>query len=313
MSSTKKAKEVNAESEAGEVEKVESAPVQETPVQETVQAAAVAAPQDKKSGSCLKIAIILAVVFFLLILCSGMIFGLYWFVIRDKPAEEDDVSEKQSCTYNGEEYDDGEGFPSDDGCNSCSCTDGKVACTLMACEDETTTSTTSTAQETIKDVTFSLLGDEAGGLYSYTLEFSAKVPPQTEVDESQNTVGASFGSPTVYINGNSFSLSVSMFYELYPFEYSNPVELFTHSQFGKIWRVNNATSDDTMQIYTTDIENSDEVCKNEMPFVLSAPCGQGIIDMPNMPFYVSCTADDPKGMTACDNIVKSLTAVEVPL
>lgn len=39
-----------------------------------------------------------------------------------------------SCTYDGEPYKAGESFPSTDGCNTCSCTDGgKVVCTLRAC------------------------------------------------------------------------------------------------------------------------------------------------------------------------------------
>ena len=40
----------------------------------------------------------------------------------------------EGCDYNGKSYQVGEGFPSADGCNSCSCTnDGQVACTLVAC------------------------------------------------------------------------------------------------------------------------------------------------------------------------------------
>jgi hypothetical protein len=38
------------------------------------------------------------------------------------------------CDYAGKHYDVGDGFPSDDGCNTCSCTEGGlVACTLRAC------------------------------------------------------------------------------------------------------------------------------------------------------------------------------------
>lgn len=40
----------------------------------------------------------------------------------------------KSCQYNGKTYKSGEGFLDEDGCNSCSCEDGKVACTAMACE-----------------------------------------------------------------------------------------------------------------------------------------------------------------------------------
>lgn len=38
------------------------------------------------------------------------------------------------CQYNGKNYKTGDAFPSTDGCNSCGCSDGQVACTLMACE-----------------------------------------------------------------------------------------------------------------------------------------------------------------------------------
>jgi hypothetical protein len=42
----------------------------------------------------------------------------------------------EGCTYAGEQYDVGDGFPSEDGCNTCSCTEGgQVACTLRACAD----------------------------------------------------------------------------------------------------------------------------------------------------------------------------------
>jgi hypothetical protein len=42
----------------------------------------------------------------------------------------------EGCLYAGERHDEGHSFPSDDGCNSCTCTaDGTVACTLRACTD----------------------------------------------------------------------------------------------------------------------------------------------------------------------------------
>jgi hypothetical protein len=47
-------------------------------------------------------------------------------------------STKQRCEYNGWAYADGESFPASDGCNTCICSNGEVACTEMACEDEDT-------------------------------------------------------------------------------------------------------------------------------------------------------------------------------
>jgi len=40
---------------------------------------------------------------------------------------------KKSCNYNGVVYKDGDGFEAGDGCNVCSCDDGRVPCTLIAC------------------------------------------------------------------------------------------------------------------------------------------------------------------------------------
>ncbi|MCB9555355.1 MAG: hypothetical protein H6707_04575 [Deltaproteobacteria bacterium] len=38
-----------------------------------------------------------------------------------------------TCTYDGATYGDGETFAATDGCNSCSCSAGRVRCTLRAC------------------------------------------------------------------------------------------------------------------------------------------------------------------------------------
>lgn len=58
----------------------------------------------------------------LLILIVGIIIGLGNLILFQR-----------NCQYNGKTYKQGEGFKSSDGCNTCSCTKGKVACTLMAC------------------------------------------------------------------------------------------------------------------------------------------------------------------------------------
>ena len=44
------------------------------------------------------------------------------------------TKEAPRCEYNGWAYADGEIFDSSDGCNTCFCDDGSVACTEMACE-----------------------------------------------------------------------------------------------------------------------------------------------------------------------------------
>jgi len=38
-----------------------------------------------------------------------------------------------SCQYNGKTYQSGQTMPSIDGCNTCSCEEGRIACTTIAC------------------------------------------------------------------------------------------------------------------------------------------------------------------------------------
>lgn len=42
-----------------------------------------------------------------------------------------------SCTVGNVTYKSGEGFKGEDGCNSCSCQNGQVMCTAMACDNTT--------------------------------------------------------------------------------------------------------------------------------------------------------------------------------
>ena len=50
-----------------------------------------------------------------------------------------DTATKQRCEYNGWAYTDGDSFLSIDGCNTCSCSDGEVFCTEMACVEDNST------------------------------------------------------------------------------------------------------------------------------------------------------------------------------
>ena len=53
------------------------------------------------------------------------------YCVTNTTEQKDDT---KTCLYGGKTYKSGDGFKSTDGCNSCSCEDGQVACTLMACE-----------------------------------------------------------------------------------------------------------------------------------------------------------------------------------
>jgi hypothetical protein len=80
--------------------------------------------------------IIVAIVLVILtcIVIGGIILsGAYFYTPKsnNNPIE---INSKK-CTYEGKIYNEGEGFKASDGCNSCSCTNGRVACTLMACPE----------------------------------------------------------------------------------------------------------------------------------------------------------------------------------
>jgi len=51
------------------------------------------------------------------------------------PCESKPLGSVDGCTYNGKTYASGMSFPAADGCNTCSCEDGKAACSLLGCSD----------------------------------------------------------------------------------------------------------------------------------------------------------------------------------
>jgi len=60
---------------------------------------------------------------------ANQILSTFQFLGNEKPA-----GNGTGCQYKGKTYKDGEAIPSGDKCNSCSCDNGQVACTAMACE-----------------------------------------------------------------------------------------------------------------------------------------------------------------------------------
>ncbi len=70
--------------------------------------------------------IILALVFSL-----GILFGYLLGTMPNKVTPIEGTM-ATTCEFEGKEYKEGESFQND--CNSCSCANGQIACTLMACE-----------------------------------------------------------------------------------------------------------------------------------------------------------------------------------
>jgi len=83
------------------------------------------------SMSINKLTIIVA---FLVVFCFGIFLG---FALKNSQNNGGSINLNpfpSSCQYNGKTYKSGDGFTAADGCNSCSCENGQVVCTLMACQ-----------------------------------------------------------------------------------------------------------------------------------------------------------------------------------
>ncbi len=82
----------------------------------------------------MKVNKIFILVVFIVIFLLGIVVG---FGIKSTQSDEMSIDLNpfpDSCQYDGKSYKSGESFPAEDGCNSCTCKNGKVRCTLMACE-----------------------------------------------------------------------------------------------------------------------------------------------------------------------------------
>lgn len=116
--------------------------------------------------------------------------GLAAFVISENRSLKSQLGSPQTCEYQGQIYQVGEGFPSTDGCNSCACdTNGLVACTDTACELET-----ETINQTIETVPENLLS-----YYSFTL------PPDFSLEHAKTGIT---GNDELYFSSKYESLNI---------------------------------------------------------------------------------------------------------
>lgn len=91
---------------------------------------------------------IILVIMILILFCGGIATGVYvWNKSRssqqaqDGEEEEEQLQgegeeEEKTCSYDGKTYGEGESFNSTDGCNTCTCDNGNVACTTETCTKE---------------------------------------------------------------------------------------------------------------------------------------------------------------------------------
>ncbi len=99
------------------------------------------AQQLKNKASRLLIKLLMVGCLFLIIVVVSFAAGflVYKYYFEKEPATV--TNDDSSCSYGGVEYSDGARFDADDGCNSCTCENGTVACTEIACISPTPTTT----------------------------------------------------------------------------------------------------------------------------------------------------------------------------
>ena len=69
----------------------------------------------------------------IIVFVLGLVMGLNIGNNENKGTIRELISIKKSCTYKNKVYKSGQGMPAGDECNSCSCQNGQVQCTLIAC------------------------------------------------------------------------------------------------------------------------------------------------------------------------------------
>lgn len=94
---------------------------------------------------------------------------------------------KQQCIYNGVTYESGSSIAATDGCNSCSCEDGEVACTEMACVSLTPSPTVIEKQTLTPTPTITTIEEEGLGTKIYFAKPSAENDYDTLISVSRDT------------------------------------------------------------------------------------------------------------------------------
>jgi|GEM_PF-3176196 len=104
--------------------------------------------------------------------------------------------EQVTCKYTGVEYKEGESFPDSDGCNTCTCSNGKIICTEHACQSD--------CKETVNEC-FGVTAAapiKCVGTYDYCVEKYGKCDCGYPTDQPQ-PVGCTYDDAT-YKEGESF-------------------------------------------------------------------------------------------------------------
>jgi len=247
------------------------------------------------------------------------------------------------CQYDGGFKLYGSNFQGTDGCNTCYCSWGNVACTEMACIDTDSDNTVNNDATGDNEQTNSDTGEEddinqgenntssqseelteteeplaVGNSQDYAIDFTAIVPGSSSgyhVDtyflgptglmytEGNPQIGSSFGGVTIF--GTDFSLVVAIHYESFENSFVGRVadDSLENPHYGRMYRI--IPYSEGQYMYVNNVSET-QVC-NSMGDMLTAPCGLPLItwndDSTQRGLGVYCTAVNTE---ICDEIVENI-------
>lgn len=264
-------------------------PQRETPISESI-------PEEKTRSN--KLLIIIGFLVLLIIVLLGIL--AVWLFNKDTEGGSSDDATQKNCVYAGVQYSNGARFDATDGCNTCTCENGSVSCTEIDCtqEDE---------EDDTKEVSFSLEGDADAVIpIPFSLDFLASIPNDANVDTSRNTTETASPRQEVVISGDTYELSLYLFYDAEVTSFASAEELGKHTQFKSLYRGSDANN--TIHNYLNEL-TQDESCMY-IGKEFDPPCGTPAISLEeNIFFFAECKAD-ARNVSICDDIMSSL-AVEI--
>lgn len=137
-------------------------------------------------------------------------------------------------------------------------------------------------------------------------QFDFIAPPDATVTSGGGADGSS-------IKVMVYTPDMTIYYSLPPEAYEealkDPIELFTHSQFGTVYRVEDKLSESDLCFYVNNIQKESS-CQS-LDGSIDPPCGALILKTDDIFFTATCDPETDQGQEICDNIIRSTIFTEI--
>ncbi len=180
----------------------------------------------------------------------------------------------------------------------CNCGDDTASAT-DGTEDDTNNQTESDSTQisnSTKDISFTIPATE--GLTSLSLEITATVPQDTEVE----MVGIDTPQPGALLIGNDYTLRVIIPWESYTNTLGALDLVFSSPIFGDVYRTQSWSEDSNVKLYVNEptLTGTCDFVGDSLP----APCGGPSITAENYIFVATCEGAS-SDVTICDRVLRS--------